>query len=356
MPQRYRDSLAWLLLLASLLTGCSKPEGQALLEDYLYRLGNATNTEINSSLDQLPAIAAYPPRRKRLVALQEVREGMLDTLNLRACNLLPLIAQRNSSLGRVMPVSQQLIYEVRFYSLIRQCRTLPQVRTDTSLLRQVNEIYRVKQQNLPRVLWNAIYNSTEIEANFALGAPPLVPGETDSLGPALNSLQHFEQLIRLSQQTTPWQLPAFIEKLEDDYETLYRNPFGAHWLSSIRLMTETLSRAASSLETRLSQRPLCPQARPTPKAKILHNVFLRYYAARVQPYMALTHRSGQRWLQQHETLLQALKYGALLNDYRSQVLSVQSTLWQDYIKARDRHTHAWQKQLSQCGLMPSSQI
>lgn len=352
MPEQYRYPVACLLLLVSLLTGCSQPEGQALLEDYLYRLGNATDTQINSNLNPLPPIPAYPPRRERLVALQDMREGMLDTLNLRACNLLPLIAQRNSSLGRVMLVSQQLIYEIRFYSLIRQCRHLPLVRNDSELLAQVNAIYQAKQQNLPRVLWNAIYNAEEIEANFALGATPLPPGETGSLGPSLTSLQHFEQLIRLSQQTAPWQLPAFVEQLENDYEVLHRNQFGAHWLSSIRLVTETLSRAADSLETRLSQRPLCPQARPTPQAKILHNVFTRYYVARVQPYMAQTHRSGQRWLKQHEVLLGALQYGELLADYREQVLSLEGQLWQNYLRARDRHTRAWQQQLRQCAMMP----
>jgi len=354
MPEQPRYYVASLLLLISLLTGCSKPEGQALLEDYLYRLGNATDTQINSNLDPLPPIVAYPPRRERLVALQDIREGMLDTLNLGTCNLLPLIAQRNSSLGRVMPVSQQLIYEIRFYSLIRQCRTLPQIQADSALSKQVDEIYRAKQKNLPRVLWNAIYNSAEIEANFALGAPPLAPDDSDSPAASLISLQHFEQLVRLSQQTALWQPPPFVEQLEDDYEVLHRNQFGAHWLSSIRLVTETLSRAATGLETRLSQHPLCPQARPTPKAKILHNVFSRYYVARVQPYMALTHRSGQRWLKQHEVLLEALQYSELLADYRERVLSLEGQLWQNYISARNRHTRAWQKQLSQCAMMPAA--
>ncbi|MCV6590872.1 MAG: DUF3080 domain-containing protein [Marinobacterium sp.] len=343
-------------LLSLLLAGCSPPAGQALLEDYLYRLGNASQTDIDQDLNTLPPVMAYPPRRQRLAPVTELREGLLDTLNLGACNLLPLVAERNSSLGRVMPVSQTLMYELRFYSRLHDCRLRPEIISNNELHEQLEEIFRVKQRNLSAVVWNAIYNSKEMEAAFALGATPLSPDEQSTLTPVLQSLQRLAQLNTLSRQAPPWQPPAYLASLESDYEVLHRNHFGAQWLSSIRLLTETLQRAAQALETRLNGRALCPQGRPTPQAKILHNVFQKYYAGQVQPYMATIHRSGAQWLQQHEQLLAALIERQRLASYEAAVLSREGALWQSYIRARDRHTQAWQTQLRQCGLMPGSRL
>jgi len=354
MPSPRPYLLIFLLpLIAFFVSGCSKPPGQALLEDYLYRMGNATEQPIDDDLSIQPPVMSYPPRRERLVASEDIREGLLDTLNLRACNLLPLIAERNSSLGKVMPVSQQLIYELRFYVLIRDCLSKSEVKSDQELFDQVDSIYQQKKRNLPVVLWNAIYNAPEMEANFSLGDPPLSPDEQHSLGPAINSLQHFQQLIYLSRQEGPWELPVFLPQLEKDYEVLNRNRFGARWLTSIRQLTLALERSGDAINARLARRSICPLGKPTPQAKILNNVFRKYYIGQVQPYMALVHQTGTRWLAQHETLLGQLTHSSLIQAYQQRMLSTQSQLWLDYINARDEHTKAWQTLLGQCGLMPS---
>lgn len=352
MPLTRSCRLIYLLITTLLLTGCGKPEGQTLLEDYLYRLGNSAGIEIDTNLDKLPPVAAYPPRRERLAKTTELREGLLDTLNLAHCNLLPLIAERNSSLGRVMPVSQQLIYELRFYAAINHCRTTTAVREDPELKEQVEQIFSIKRQNLPAVFWNAIYNSPEMEANFALGEPPLAPEDSGILGPSLKALQHFSRLLNLSRDPGFQSAPESLISLEKDYEALYRNRFGAHWLSSIRLMTETLERAADALELRLEGKKLCPQRSPTQQARILHNIFRNYYATGVQRYMSQIDRNGRLWLNTHETLINTLPDSSNLAHYQAQVLSIGGALWQRYIAARDRHTLRWQQQLQQCNLMP----
>ncbi|MBY4677823.1 DUF3080 domain-containing protein [Marinobacterium sp. CAU 1594] len=325
-----------------------------MLENYLYRLGNATEQSIDKDLRQLPPTAAYPPRRERLRPELELREGLVDTLRLRHCNnLLGLIAERNSSLGRVMPVSKKLVYELRFFTAIRDCRTELPEDAAAELRQQLDEIYQLKKRNLDNVAWNAFYNAPEMEANFALGEPPLAPADDGGIGPVLDGLKRFEQLARLIHRDDGWQLPAFLEQIERDYQILNNNRFGARWLSGLRLLTETLERGSDALQARLEQRALCPLGRSTPQAKILHRVFIKFYAGEVQPYMALLHRSGQRWLQQQQQLLEQLAHSDLLSAYREAVLSPHSKLWRDYEQARRRHVELWQQQLGQCGLMPS---
>ncbi len=61
-----------------------------------------------------PAIlGAFPELRERRVSIPETREGMLDIYALRECHITTLVAERNSTLGRVAPASQRWQYEAR---------------------------------------------------------------------------------------------------------------------------------------------------------------------------------------------------------------------------------------------------
>ena len=51
------------------------------------------------------------------------------------------------------------------------------------------------------------------------------------------------------------------------------------------------------LEQRERQRPLCPQGRPTPRARHVNAVFLRYYGKGLQPAMAELERGLRPWLE-----------------------------------------------------------
>ncbi|ANG63304.1 hypothetical protein A8C75_13030 [Marinobacterium aestuarii] len=169
---------ALLLCLGVLLSACGQSSPEAMLDNYSDRVARVLQESIDSRLDAAPAIAPLPPRRQRLLPLTDLRQGLIEVLPLRHCNLLGLIAQRNSSLGKVMLPSKQLVYEMRLLSQVRDCRAQLAQRlnartdTDAKLIQQLDSIYRLKAQELPAVLWNAIYASREMESNFSIGAPP----------------------------------------------------------------------------------------------------------------------------------------------------------------------------------------
>ncbi|MDX1529503.1 MAG: DUF3080 family protein, partial [Gammaproteobacteria bacterium] len=103
--------------------GCdSATDPEAMLADYVGRVENMTEVEVLDGAGYRAALLAYPERRDRRLPLADVRIGMLDFLVLIQCGLQEIVGERNSALGKVMPVSQQLIYEHRLLVSARECR------------------------------------------------------------------------------------------------------------------------------------------------------------------------------------------------------------------------------------------
>jgi len=352
-----------LILLIGLTTGtisgCSESTPEKMMQTYAQRLGNALDQPVAYSAATLQPLPIQPPRRQRLLQVTEIREGLFDVLNLRHCNLLPLVAQRNSSLGRVMPPSQQLIYELQFLQAIAECEEhlIELQTTDSNLdevLLQIKEIHRIKRDNLPAVIWNSLYTAPEMEKQFAVNQPPLPvnnAGILATIEPSLLMFVRISHQIRADAESID---PIVIKALEQDYERLYRSDFGAQWLKSILHLTLLLDAAADAIETRLERLPVCYNNRPNPQAEILRNVFTRFYAQEIQGYLATVHQQGIRWLELQQRIMEPLPMPETTSPYYLLVVSTDSpdSLWQTYTSARDRHTSAWQQLLSQCGMTP----
>lgn len=330
-----------------------------MLENYTSRVSRVL--EVDQPLPPAPEIPLFPQRRERILATEEIREGLLDVLNLKRCNLLPLIAERNSSLGKVYTSSQKMVYELKFFDAIRSC--LMSVRLDNDdpeLLAQLSDIYEIKSANLTAEIWNGIYTSSELENNFSIGEQPL-PLEADgSSSTMLESFSTISSLSKLVKDHQQWELPAFVHDIETLYEQLHRNRSGAQSLASLQLVSQYLNHASNLIEQHLKQKPICFNGKISQKAKILQNVFYKYYAGEVQPYLVQVHNSSKTWLDLNNSLFDNLIAGGLnLNasviNYQQMVLNrnSESGLWSEYESARDRHVQAWQTVLKQCGMMPS---
>ncbi len=322
-----------------------------MLEDYSQRVSRVL--EIERPEVVYPAIPAFPPRRLRLVAIPEIREGLLDVLNLRQCGLLSMIAERNSSLGKVYTPASRMLYELQFYQGIRHCAALlrDDPNAEPALVLQVNQILASKQKNLPAELWNGVYTAPEVEQHFALNAKPLAAASNPSPAAAMKTLLFASQRA-LNREQLP---PELLQEVEAAYAQLHRSEAGAQTLQSLRLLTAYLTQTAQTIEQRLAQRPMCFKQQTTPQANILRNVFQKYYAGAVQPYMAEVQRHADSWLSVNQQLWHFFAETGVLSEsmqhYRELWFGGQG-LWPGYEQARNRHTRAWQEILTQCGLMP----
>lgn len=343
-------------LILLLLSACSNetPE-QQLMDTYIKRVANALNEESKRPTIASSSLPLLPPQKMRYQATTDIREGMLDVLDLRYCDLLPLIASRNSSLGIVAQPSQRLIYEIKFYRKLTSCLPLLEKdsKLDSELKTRIKDIYTIKTQNLPSVIWNALYTGQEIEASLALNLPPLPLQESNHSETirAFNTLFSITNI--LSNDSTADKLS--IENLEESYAVIYHNPLGTPLLKSLLLLETTLNEVTEIINSRLSRRPLCFPGMQNPQADILKNIFTEYYARQVQPYMSKTHRIGEQWFNLHEVTIKQLPIPEKIKPYVAQVFLRDSdnSIWNRYTAARDKHTHAWQTILKQCRLMPT---
>lgn len=354
-----RAMLLTALLTTLVVSGCSKPTARDMLETYTERVGNALEQEVETDFDlALSQRPAYPPRRQRLLEIPEIREGLIDVLDFRHCDLLHRIAQRNTSLGRLAPGSQRLIYELEMLPALRQCRDRLADSKEEDLQKlnaRLNTIIKIKQKSLPRLIWNALYNSEEMEQQFALGAPPLPQSEPGTVTPPTAALDHFADIARLSSEQN-WQTPAYADDLEKDFEQLYRSSFGAEWLTSLILLTHTLEQTAAAIDQRLERRPVCFKQQPNNQARIIRNVFQKFYAGQFQPYLSTVERQGRLWRDYQLNITAQLPLPPVATEYFSAVFDAErpDALWHRYLNARDLHTRNWQRLLRQCGMMPGS--
>ena len=329
-----------------------------MLADYVERVENVTEVDVLVGENYRAALIPYPDRRDRRLPLADVRIGMLDFVVLIQCGLQEIVGERNSALGKVMPVSQQLIYEHRLLVSARQCRRQLEEKGSNifDLQQTLDEVVRIKSAELPKAYWNATFGSPEFEHMFSLAAPPLRVGAAARSNAEIErALLHLADLSdRLGEAT----LKLESTPLEAQYKVLNSRRMAGELLGALDLLRFHLDAAARAIETRLEQRPVCYNKRPTPKARILDTVFRKHYVERVQPYLSRVHRQARDWLALVNRLVSAQQgqmTPAFAAYFQAQLsMEAEDALWSRYKRALARHTEAWQTVLAQCGLMPGT--
>lgn len=338
-----------LLLCLALLTGCNPADsGLALQNDYLERLNRALEADGFAAFDSR-STSQYrlPPRRERLLALPELRISLLDlVIDARRCpRLQQLISQRNSSLGKQLVPSQRLGYEGDLLRAIDDC--LPHLQEDSSLRATLQRLANDKRDQLPAVFWNALNGSPEFEGylRFSDQALPVTAHEDSA---ALDALQ---QLAALG-QALPQNLPPPAEQLEPLFFALYASDQGGQLITSLASLRHTLEAGSDLLEQRQQRRPLCPLGQATPRGRILQNIFVKFYAGGLQPYLAQVDQRGQQWQAALLHLQRTNGIPAATREHLLRLAGEQDSLWQDFRDATARHVKAWQTLLNSCGLAP----
>ncbi len=353
-------TVATLILTTS---ACAPDTPEAVFDDYYQRTIRTLELEADSVPSTPAAPLAFPQRRDRLLPTTELRSGLLDVLEFQECGLLPLIAERNSGLGRVMTTSGLMGYELRFFRLLHACYYDQQQHPTGSrgFHQRLEEAYRIKRQNLPAVIWNGIFTDEALEANFSLSRRPIPleghPGFTASLE-ALNQLQRYPATLEHLQTEGRFDLLASQKEIEQQLFALYRNEYGSQLISAKALATRQLERTAEAIESALALRPVCYLGRPSEKGNILRNVFTRYYIERVQPYVSRLNRESQAWYAALNGLLAEFpSLPPAMHAYQARMLSTEpDSLNGRFGAAIKRHTQAWRSLFTQCGLMPGSPV
>lgn len=109
--------ILWVICIAFMLSGClENDKARAQFENYQSRLASVLDTEPLPL--KAPSYIELPRKRDLALPVEDVRMGLLDAYELRACGLFQLIADRNSILGKVQDGFRQLQYEITLLSTL----------------------------------------------------------------------------------------------------------------------------------------------------------------------------------------------------------------------------------------------
>ena len=357
-----------LILLISLVAGCNQRSSpQYLMDEYLLRISRVTDQEIVADTDNADSLQ-LPPLKLRSYPLPDIRMKALDALDLLKCPALSqTVARRNSSLGKQMLPSQRLNYEKELINRLSDCiRFVTDSGGKPETVKLLREIALKKVMQLPAVRWNALFTDTELTRQLSGSGKLLsLSGDNGRQG-SLEALHYLAAYLPDNSLEKPYTQAI----LEQHLQQLLASRYSGQLLASAQQLIQTLNQASWLLETRLEKRPVCPQGRMTPVAQRLQNVFRLFYAGDsanddsandygIQPFLAQVHRQGKEWRAALARVLRQLPPAPTpeMQDYLDSILSEhhQNSQWLALERATARHTRAWQKLLSQCGLMPGQQ-
>lgn len=368
----------------AVLTGCGEPKMQDHYQEYLSRLARVLGQDLPDwraqSLVQLST--RYPSAKERSWQVSDIRVGVFDFLALDECNLLPLISERNSSLGKFMSATSRYQYEWMIVRGVEHCIGILAAQSQREeLVTKLKEVSAVKQQELSKHYWNATWGSVEFQQFFSLSKPVLSQQEAQGLkSPALVALAAYFSLLpaleierealslpietavadeMVDPETAaldgPWAAGVFAESavLENQLQPLQYH-YGGRLLKSLVMASSAINVATQLVSKSMAERPICFDQKPSQKATILKNVLHKYYVAALQPYLSrIDKEAGHLWniFAEHDS--------KLLNDVKPGVANFRDHYFfsefergvlDEFRQSMKIHAQQWSKLLEHCGL------
>ncbi|WP_043769945.1 DUF3080 family protein [Algiphilus aromaticivorans] len=338
------------LLASLLLAGCARDPVASIYADYLARLERVTGVEAPAEALATDTLR-YPRGRERQLPVPEVSGSVLEIFRLSRCDIGQLLAQRNSILGRHADAAAHLAIDGRITQRLKQCREAlnHSDKEDARLLARIDELLEEKSVAMRARAWNAGLGSQAMADWWSPSADALVPSEAGMPGDAL------EQLVLAVQAALEGKREQADKAFSQAYRQLERQRYGGAWLKAMQTSLAGLSAATTLLDT-IDTTRLCPQQRPTPKARVLQTILQQRYFGNIQPLLAKLDRAGEAMHEALKTLWPAdAKPPAAVATFRAQVWAVtEGGLGNRLLHESRSHAAAWKRVLQACGLGPAA--
>jgi hypothetical protein len=322
-----------LIAVVFVLSSCSDP-AQSLMDDYTKRLGRTLALELQDpaplDLKPLPSITATR------ADITETSISLVELVATRSCGLDLLLGERNSSLGKVMPPSQRLKYELAFLKQVHPCLTNPDIAPD--LQQKLAVIASDKARQIDKHWQNFLQQDETLRQQLH---PYRSLSEPDSVAGVAETMQALHSLLALKKSIVQqnWQQASSINP-EQALEALYK----ANTLSQLQQSLGFSQNWLQSLNQQLEQLDLkaqCPAGKSSDKAEILNTILLQYFIGKVQLYLAQVDGTYQ----QLYPLLEQLYKGTALAQPIEQRFKVPNTALKAELK---RHVIWWKAVQQHC--------
>ncbi len=331
-------SLLVLVLSALVLGACSRDtELLAHWQDYQQRLAKPQLLEpSNFVLESAPAL---PALRELRLEVTELNLSLLDSFRLDSCRVAALIAERNSSLGRLQQGVLRYYHDVQISSALNDCVA----DLDASELRQrLTNAAAQKQASLPLLRAQAMLQDSALRNTLSSGKIALNQPDPAQFAPLLQALETLIQTLNSSQASD---LPTLAE-LQEALEILDNSSYSGQLWRGFYEQQQLLEQLSPLLEG-IDQRAGCRSAGVPERAQILRNVAISIFGGQLQPRLAAYLQQGQA-IRPYLERLKAIDAHPLMNDYLSHLIAQPEQLRE----AVRTHAKQWQVLFDACGFSP----
>lgn len=331
-------------LLGLSLSACTADPPEDRLQDYEERLFRTLGiTEVDSLVPQYPRFPA--PRYLRIDSSREAID-ILDLWSLRECALHGVLAERNSSLGRVARPSTRMFYELDFLRLAPACIDLLLQSGKEELAATLGDALADKEARLPAVIWQGVLGGAEYRHYWK---SPQRLGDY----PHATSYASDQALQALASDVRRWLAHDYrFERAEVEaaLQKIHGGDGGALY-KSVVLQAVYLERIDAAVQQRLQAGPVCRSGKDS-RASILDTVVRKFFVGRIQPWsVRLQTRAYQiEPARDLEELLAGAEPEAF-GRWREQ----RDRLMAKGLRAPRAHVEALLPVMRQCGLAPQAQ-
>jgi len=264
--------LIWLL--AIFLLGCDQTqESITPTQDDLDRIASI----LGQDRRPLPA-SSVTPARTSSPKLSDTRISFADALELGGCGLLPLIAERNSSLGRQKQESTRLIYEWKLKAGLNQCDQLD----DQEWFKKALDTKAKDVEIAVLQLLTQSEEATRIHLKIPKPFATLAESRVAYLDRSQPVIQIIVQALQKSTPPRAETVTQFEQSLYDWSQTQHHGT-----LHQAIVETRDWLVAANTLQrATIAANQLCPMGTPTERGRNLQSFVRDFFGGLVQPKLS----------------------------------------------------------------------
>lgn len=331
-----------IILVITLLAGCERHYSFGV-DDYAVKLARVLDQEL-ATKDSM-AVEPFPRTRDIRIVFASEGLGLLEFLSIGDCELQNLVAERNSSLGRLALPSQQLVYELGVLRTGEDC-VESIAGEEPELVQKLASAIATKKKELPHRIWAATLGGREFKSYWSLA-------EVRELDAVVADAEITFALTGLSADIDRW--------LRGDYEVdsgrlegqldVIRQGRGGSQLLLWNQLRRDLRRSTRLLSDRLAEKPLCYPGMKTATADVFRNVVMTEFVARIQKAVARLNRSSLDQMNLVRRIESSL--GAVHQPIYAVWREQREHLLDDSMQAFSDHTGALEPLMRQCGFLPA---
>ena len=183
---------SWACIATALLAGCGESTLQASVDNFVLRMRAPQHPDVGTALLQFAP--KLPEIGKLRIPLQPANVEALDFLALKGCALKTTLGKYNSSLGRFASDSQRLLLDLEYLRLAPRCVDYKASEGETELAAILEQSRKLKQAQLPSLIFNATLANREFHQFWGNTAAMLT--DTEQHPVSLESIQAVNQLAQ----------------------------------------------------------------------------------------------------------------------------------------------------------------